>query len=81
MVYRISKIHCKNCVQFDSLDHSKFIFENKTRGSDGVAFFVNKKLTKYVVEYMAVSDRIIKITVNCIPFKVHLNSNYTKCNW
>lgn len=42
----------------------------------GVAFLVNKKCTKYVEGYEAISDTLIRISFNSKPVKLHIVQVY-----
>lgn len=61
LVCGISETHWKGNGHFNKADHTIYISGADETGRNGVAFLVNKKCTKYVEGYEAISDRLIRI--------------------
>lgn len=71
-----NETHWKDRGHFNTIDHTIYISGADKPGSNGVAFVVDKRMSKYVECYEPISDRIIKITFSSKPVKLHIIQVY-----
>ncbi|XP_068082077.1 lutropin-choriogonadotropic hormone receptor-like [Anabrus simplex] len=72
----LSETHWKGCGHFETDDHVIYIAGANDTGQNGVAFLVDKRISQYVEEYRPINERILTLTLNTKPYKLHLIQVY-----
>ncbi|XP_045477031.1 craniofacial development protein 2-like [Harmonia axyridis] len=72
----IAETHWKDRGHFEGTEYKIFISGAEKTGQRGVAILVSKKLARSVYEYLPINDRLIMITFNAKPTKLHIFQVY-----
>lgn len=72
----LAETHWKDCGHFETQDHMLYISGANVTGRCGVAVLINKRFAQFVEAYRPINDRIITVTLNTRPFKLHIIQVY-----
>ena len=72
----IAETHWKGEGHFQTEDHAIYISGAEQTGRNGVAIAIRKSLIKYVYEYHPVNDRLIVLTLETAPTRLHIVQVY-----
>lgn len=72
----LSETHWKSRGHFTTENHMVYIAGAENTGRNGVAFLVNRKLSQYVESYRSINERLMTLTLNTKPYKLHLIQVY-----
>lgn len=72
----IAETHWKDKGHFEGTKYKIFISGAEKTGQKGVAIMVSKKLAQSVYEYLPINERLIMITFNTKPTKLHIFQVY-----
>ena len=72
----VSEIRWTDRGHFNSGNHTIYFSAGSEQRRNGVAFIINKKLSKYILGYNPVNDRIITITLQGKPTNITIIQVY-----
>lgn len=72
----ISETHWEGHGHWESNHYKIFMSGANKTGQRGVAILVKNNLAKYVHEYRSINDRLIKMTLDAQPTKIHILQIY-----
>lgn len=72
----VSETHWAGQGHWESNHYKIFMSGANKTGQKGVAILVQKNLTKYILEYHSINDRLIKMTLDAQPTKIHILQTY-----